>query len=548
MSFASAQLPEDYAELRALAAALQHKNLSLQGELEARDATLKTRDVELQVYKDEVYAKTLLIEKYKAQLAVLRRARFGRSSEKLDREIEQMELMLGDLEEGQAQLAAKREAREGAASLGNAAAPRVSRTEPTRRALPDHLPRERVDHTPDCTCPSCGGTRLRQIGVDEREVIEYVPSHFKVIVHVRPKLACRACEAITQVPMPSLPIVRGLPGPALLAHVITSKYCDHLPLYRQSEIYARENVELDRSTLAQWVGHMAALLMPLADAIAKHVRAGETVHADDTIVPALDPGRGKTKTGRLWVALRDESPFGSTVPPAVLYQYAPDRTMERAEALLKGCSGYLHSDAYSGFNSLYAPDPITGVPRFRAVSCWAHGRRYIYEAHVQGETPVTLGLLQRIGQLFDIEADIKGQSPEDRRRVRLEHSVPLLEDLKQTFDTTLLRISGKVKLAEGIRYITSRWESFTRYTTDGRLEICNNAVERAIRPLTLGRKNWLFVGSDTGGERAALMYTIIQSAKLNGLDPEAYLRDIISRIADHPINRIDELLPWNVRQ
>lgn len=295
MSLAAAKLPENIDELRAFAASLQ---------------------VEARLYQDELYAKTLHIEKLKAQLATLRRARFGRSSEKLDRDIEQMELMLGDLEEGQAQSLAKREQTAAALAPDAAASRKQEREEKARREFPEHLPREKVEHKPECVCPECGGTRLRQIGVDERNVLEYVPSHFKVVVHSRPKMACKDCEAIVQEPMPSLPIVKGLPGPNLLAHVLVSKYCDHLPYYRQSEIYAREGVELDRSTLAEWTGHMAALLMPLAGAIGEHVRQGETLHADDTPVPVLDPGRGKTKTGRFWAAVRDESPWGSTVPPA----------------------------------------------------------------------------------------------------------------------------------------------------------------------------------------------------------------------------------------
>jgi len=518
MPFTPEPLPENVDELRAFATFLQ----------------------------DELYAKTLHIEKLKAQLAVLRRARFGRSSEKLDREIEQMELMLGDLEEGQAQVFAKRE--KAAPQENNevaATACKKQREERARRELPAHLPRERVEHNPDCVCPFCGGERLRQIGIDEREVLEYVPSHFKVIIHVRPKMACRDCETITQQPMPALPIVRGMPGPGLLAHVIVSKYCDHLPLYRQSEIYARDGVNIDRSTLAEWVGHMAALITPLAEAIGRHVRAGETLHADDTPVPVLDPGRGKTKTGRLWVAVRDERSWGSTAPPAAVYHYAPDRTGERAETLLAGCKGYLHADAYAGFNRLYDLDPKTGVPRLMEVSCWAHARRKIYEVHAATNSPVAQEILERIGALFEIERAVKGQSPEARRHARIEQSVPLLAELKQMFEAALNKISGKSQLAQAIRYALSRWPQLTRYTTDGRLEMTNNAAERAIRPLALGRKNWLFAGSNTGGDRAAIMYTILETAKMNGLDPEAYLRNILTRIADHPINRIDDLLPWN---
>ena len=524
MSLAAAKLPENTDELRAFAASLQ---------------------VEAQIYKDELYAKTLHIEKLKAELAALRRARFGRSSEKLDREIEQGELLLGDLEEGQAERAVKRQQ-----AMPKSSVPAETReqSQPVRKPLPEHLPRERVEHEAACACPACGSTRLTKIGTDEREVLEYVPSHFKVIVHARPKMSCRDCEKIMQEPMPSLPIEKGMPGPGLLAHVLIAKYDDHLPLYRQSEIYAREGMGLDRSTLAEWVGKMGFLLTPLAEAIGQHARAGATIHADDTPVPVLEPGRGKTKVGRLWVAVRDERPWGSAAPPAAYYRYAPDRTAEQADALLKGCSGYLHADAYAGFKHLYEPDPKTGAPGLVEVACWAHARRKIYEVHAATASPAAHELLERIGVLFAIEADIRGKSPDERLKARIERAVPALDALKIVFEATLNKISNKSSLARALRYALSRWSSLTRYTTDGRLEISNNAAERAIRPLAVGRKNWLFAGSDTGGERAATIYTIIETAKMNGLEPEAYLRDIIARIADHPIKRIAELLPWNIPQ
>jgi transposase len=525
MTIAQPVLPENPDELRAFALALQWQN---------------------RVLEDELYAKTLHIEKLKMQLAALRRARFGRSSEKLDREIEQLELAIGELEEGEAHQAASLEA----APAGDHVAgvtPTPARNIPVRKALPAHLPREHVDHPAACTCPQCGGTRLTCIGTDEREVLEYVPSHFKVIVHVRPKMSCRDCETITQPPPPSLPIERGLPGPGLLAHVLVSKYCDHLPLYRQSVIYARNGVDIERSTMADWVGQMTFLLHPLAEAIGAHVRAGETLHADDTPVPVLDPGRGQTKTGRLWVAVRDERSWGSPTPAAVYYQYAPDRRAERAEALLQGCRGYLHADAYAGFRSLYEPKAIAAVAPLIEVGCWAHARRKIYEVHAATDSPRAQELLEDIGRLFTIEAEIKGRSAEERLTVRRRQTVPLLTDLKARFDETLAQVSAKSSLAEAIRYTTSRWPSMMRFVEDGRLEICNNAAERAMRPIAVGRHNWTFAGSDAGGERAAVMYTLIETAKINGLDPEAYLRDIIGRIADHPARRIGELLPWNIR-
>ena len=325
MSRSAADLPEDPAELRRFAAALAA----------------------------EVHSKTLLIEKLRMQLSILRRARFGRSSEKLDREIEQLELLLGDIEESDAERQARTEA-----SDGEASSTLPSKKPSVRKPLPDHLPLETVMHEAPCVCPTCGATKFGRIGADERTVLEYVPSHFKRVLHVRPKMSCRACETVVQAPMPTLPIEKGRPGPALLAHVLVSKYCDHLPLHRQADIYGRSGVEIDRSVMAGWVGHMAALLEPLAERIARHVRAGAALHADDTPVPVLDPGRGRTKTGRLWTAVRDESPYGSTAPPAAFYLYSPDRRAERAHALLKGCRGHLHADAYAGFAGLYEADPL----------------------------------------------------------------------------------------------------------------------------------------------------------------------------------------------
>jgi transposase len=310
-------------------------------------------------------------------------------------------------------------------------------------------------------------------------------------------------------------------------------------------IYAREGVDIDRSTMADWVGSMAALVAPLAEAIGRHVRAGAVLHADDTTVPVLEPGRGRTRTGRLWAVVCDERPFAGTAPAAALYRYSPDRRGEHAEALLGSCRGFLHADGYAGFNTLFACDPVSGTPRLTEVSCWAHARRQLYEVHEATASPLAREALERIAELFVIEAQINGRAPSQRLAARQRDAVPLLAALKTFLDQALSQISGKSTLAKAIRYTLSRWPALTRYTTDGRLEMTNNAVERAIRPLVLGRKNYLFAGSDSGGVRAAAMYTLIETAKLGGLNPEAYLRDVFARIADHPINRIDALLPWN---
>jgi len=525
MFLAMQPLPADPAELRTFAVGLQ--------------AELARKDIELAANAAEIHAKTLHIEKLKVQLAVLRRARFGRSSEKLDHEIEQLELLIGELEED----VAAQDARAGTTDPNTAAKPR-QRRHPVRKPLPDHLPRETVIHEPACTCPGCGGTTFSRIGHDEREVLEYIPSSFKVICHVRPKLSCRACETIVQAPMPSLPIERGRPGPSLVAHVVVSKYCDHTPLHRQSVIYAREGVALDRATLADWVGQAEFLLSPLAEAIGRHVRAGSVLHADDTTVPVLAPGSGKTKTGRLWVVLRDERPWGSDVNPAAFYLYSPDRKGIRAEALLGTCHGFLHADGYAGFDRLYQPTKPDGDPPLIEVACWSHARRKFYDVHHATASPIAMEALERIAALFAVEGSIRGRAPELRAAIRQEHAQPLLEKLKTFLETSLRQVSGKSALAQAIRYALSRWKALSRYITNGRLEISNNAAERAMKPPVLGRKNYLFCGSDAGGRRAACMYTIIETCRMNAIDPQVYLADVLARIADHPIHRIDELLPW----
>ena len=521
-------------------ASLKRKLAEKDALLAEKEALLIERERVIAVRDAELYAKTLQIEHIKAQLAVLRRARFGRSSEKLDSEIEQLELVLGELEEGVAESNERAARAQPDAKFGERRKA-ADRKPFGRKPLPDHLPRERVVHEPPLGCSSCGGTVLRKIGEDVTEVLEYVPSSFKVIEHVRPKLSCRTCATILQAPLPSFPIERGRAGPALLAHVVVAKFADALPLYRQTAIYQRAGVDLDRSTMADWVGSMAALIDPLYEAIGLHARRGDVHFADDTTVPVLAPGKGRTDTGRLWVVLRDETPWCGSAPPAAFYRYSRDRKAEQAEALLGTCRGFLHADGYAGFKGLYEVDPKIAAPRLIEVACWSHARRKIYDVHVDTGSPLAKEALERIAELFTIEADISGRPAAERAAVRQVQSVPRLGDLERFFRAALSEISAKSKLASAIRYALSRWAALTRYTCDGRLEMSNNAAERAIRPLVLGRKNYLFAGSDRGGVRAAKMYTIVESAKLNRLDPEAYLRDIFARIADHPINRIDEL-------
>jgi transposase len=494
---------------------------SLQRLVRAQQAQLLSRD--------------MLIAQLKLQLSRLKRMTFGQSSEQLDTRIAQLELSLEELEASAA-----------AASPTRTAA-RDPAIRPARQALPDHLPREPHVHEPltgSCHCPACGGA-LRRLGEDTSEVLEYVPEHWKVIKHVRPKYSCGACQQIVQASAPSRPIDRSYAGPGLLAHTLVSKYCDHIPYYRQSQIYARDGIELDRSTLADWAGSASSLLDPLLAALEDYVMAARKLHADDTPIPVLAPGTGKTKTGRLWAYLRDDRAAGSTDPPAVLFRYSPDRKGERPREHLKRFRGVLQADAYGGFNGLYDREH---EPLIEA-ACWAHARRKIFEVYDSTASPIAFEALERIGALYKIEADMRGRLPDERRAVRQARAAPLLKDLHEWMRERIRREpSRKSDICKAFRYTLSLWTQLTLYAEDGRIEIDNNPVERQLRAVALGRKNYLFAGSDAGGERAAAFYSLIGSAKLCGLDPQGYLRQVFGRIAEHPINRIEELLPWNLAE
>jgi transposase len=529
--------PLDSSELPRKATAL--RDLLLQREAEHAEesqrqaAELERQAAELQAARNGLQEQVLRNEQLKARLARLLRERFGASSEKLRGSIEQLELILEDLETQIAETAPAEPE-----PPTPPATPERTRKKPVRKPLPANLPREVVEHPAPCACPQCGGA-LRPLGEDVTEILEYVPASFHVIRHVRPKLSCDACESIAQAPAPELPIRRGLAGPGLIAHVLTAKYCDHLPLYRQAEIYARDGIDLDRSTLSDWVGQSAALVRPLVGAVEAHVMTAERVHADDTTVPVLDPGRGNTKTGRLWCYVRDDRPFAGPAPPAVLYRYSPDRKGEHPRTHLDAFHGILQADGYAGYARLYD----RGVTE---AACWAHVRRKFFDVHAATQSPLAHEALQRIAALYAIEATIRGEPPEARLRVRQAQSAPLFAGLKDWMDRTLARISGKTDLAAAIRYALTRWDALTLVLRDGRACLDNNAAERAMRPMTLGRKNWLFAGSDAGGERAAAIYTLTETAKLNMLDPEDYLRRVLERIAEHPVKRVHELLPWNL--
>ena len=534
------QLPDDVAELKRL--------------LLASDSALVASTAELAAAKNGLVVTQLTIEKLKAQIAKFRREKFGSSSERMERTLEQLELALEEAEAAKAEATAPLPPDTDAPSREpEAPAPAKKK----RRTLPPEFARRDVVHTPSGVCKSCGGTEHRTVGESVTEVLAYVPARFEVIRHVRPACSCRKCETMAQAPMPDLPIPRGMVDASFLAHILIAKFCDHLPLYRQAEIYARAGLDIDRSQLAAWLGHVAWLLKPLVELMAAHVMAGRVIHADDTPIDVLAPGTGKTKTGRLWVYLRDERPHAGTTPPAVLYRYTPDRKGEHCRAELASFAGCLHADGYSGFSKLYAGprrhlagEPAAeaeGPPRIVEIACWSHVRRGFTDDYAAHKGAIAKEALDRIGALFDIERVVAGKPPEIRRAVRQRTARPKIDELATWFDAQLQKIPGKSDLAGAIRYARSRWVALTRYLDDGRLEISNNAAENQIRPAALGRKNWLFCGSDTGGERAAAFYTLIRTARLNGIEPEEWLTDVIARIGAHPINRLAELLPWNWR-
>jgi len=508
-------------------------NQALRALILAQHRTLAAQDEELRSKDEQLASREAEIERLKLLIAKLKRIQFGRRSEKLERQIEQLELKLDELETAQAE---KTVAAPTPGVTGHAAD--VGR--PVRRPLPAHLPREVRKILPkEEACPDCGG-KLKSLGEDVSEILEYIPALFRVIRQVRPKLACSRCDKIVQAEAPSRPIARGMAGPGMLAHVLVSKYCDHLPLYRQAEIYARQGVDLDRGTLADWVGGTSHLLQPLVEALRRHVMKAGKVHADDTPVPVLAPGNGKTKIGRLWTYVRDDRPAGDSTPPAVWFAYSPDRKGEHPERHLREFRGLLQADAYAGFNHLYEDG------RIQEVACWAHVRRKFYDLLVAHKSPVAQEALERIAALYAIESEIRGRPPNERREVRQARARPLLGSLRAWLESCLPKLSQKSDTTAAVKYALGLWPALVRYADDGRLEIDNNAAERALRVVALGRKNYLFAGSNAGGERAAALYSLIGTAKLNGVDPESYLREVLTRIAEHPINRIEELLPWKI--
>jgi transposase len=522
---------------------------SLPQDIETLQRLLRARDAELAQARAAASSAEALIAHLRLTIEKMRHEIYGPRNERMARLIDQMELQLEELE---AAVAEDELAAENAAAGGNdtTSVRAFTRKRPARQPFPAHLPRERVIVPGPTACACCGSTRLAKLGEDVTETLEVVPRQWKVVQVVREKFTCRDCEKISQPPAPFHVLPRGFAGPSLLAMVLFEKYGQHQPLNRQSERYAREGVELSVSTLADQVGGCATVLRPIYDLIRAHVFAGERVHGDDTTVPVL--ARYQTRTGRLWAYVRDDKPFAGRAPPAAVFFYSRDRTAEHPERHLQGYSGILQADEYAGFNRLYEAGrkggPITEA------SCWAHGRRKFFKladvtAKASGKlaviAPIAFEAVKRIDAIFDVEREINGRSIGERLAVRRERVAPLVSELETWMRARRAKLSRHHDLARAMDYMLKRWDTFTRFLDDGRICLTNNAAERVLRSIALGRKSWLFAGSDRGGERAAVMYTLIQTARLNDVDPQAWLADVLARINDHNIQTVDQLLPWN---
>jgi transposase len=544
MEAAISSLPDDVEALKALVATMSRR--AEEAEQNAAAATAKLANA--MAHQSAIEA---LIAHLKLQIAKLKREQYGPSAERSRRLLDQMELQLEELEADAAEddLIAE----EAAARTTTVTA--FERKRPARKPFPDHLPRERVVVPAPCCCPACGGDRLSRLGEDVTETLEVIPRSWKVIQTVREKFSCRDCEKIAQAPAPFHVVPRGWAGPSFLAMLLFEKYGQHQPLNRQAERFAREGVPLSISTLADQVGAAAHALMPLYKLIEAHVLAASRIHGDDTTVPVM--AKGKTDTARLWVYVRDDRPFAGSDPPAALFHYSRDRRGEHPQSHLAAWSGILQADAYGGYNELYREGRTPG-PVLEA-GCFAHARRKFFElADVANAArrksrgqrssmiyPIALEAVQRLDALFDIERGINGKAPAERLAIRQELSAPLMAELHAWLTAQAAKLSRGHDLTKACFYMLKRWDAFTRFLDDGRICLTNNAAERALRCIPLGRKAWLFCGSDRGGQRAAVIYTLIQTAKLNDVDPQAWLADILARIADHPATKLDELLPWN---
>jgi transposase len=541
---AAESLPSDLAAAHAMI--LAERNARVMAEANAAVAKAEAANAQADLSSSEA-----LIAHLKLAIEKLRRELYGTRSERKARLLDQMELQLEDLEAA---------ATEDELAAEQAAAPTQTiksfeRKRPSRKPFPDHLPRERVVVAAPESCPCCGSAKLSKLGEDVTETLEVIPRQWKVIQTVREKFSCRECEKITQPPAPFHVTPRGFAGPNLLAMILFEKFGQHQPLNRQSERYRREGIDLSVSTLADQVGACTTVLQPLHTLIEAHVLAAERLYGDDTTVPIL--AKGKTVTGHIWTYVRDDRPFGSRAPPAAIYYASRDRRHEHPVRHLRAFLGILQADAYGGYNELYQPSRSPGP--ITSALCWSHARRQFFElADIaanarRGKTavaisPVALEAVRRIDVLFDIERGINGGSAEERLRVRREKSAPLLTALEAWLRDERAGLSRSASVAKPIDYMLKRWDRFTRFIDDGRICLTNNVAERALRGFALGRKSWLFAGSERGADRAAAMATLIMTAKLNDVDPLAWLSDVLSRIAEHPVQRLDELLPWNWRK
>jgi transposase len=539
MTLSAKTLPTDIESLHKMIVQQRVQLEDSQHQLEQSHLQLEQHQLQLQSAKGEVIHLSAWVEKLKLEIAVLKRLRFGKASEKLDAQIAQLELIVDELESEQGEHAQLTGA---LVTTDDSIAHDLAQVQVKRprKLLPEHLPRETKTYAPVCTCPSCGGEQWRVVGEDVSETLELVPQRFKVIRHVRQKFSCAQCQTMVQAPAPSRPISKSPLGASVMAHVLVGKYVDHLPLHRQSDMYERQGVELARSTLADMVGGASALLKPLVESLKRYVFSATKLHCDDTPVDVLQPGRKTTKTGRLWGYARDDRASNDHSPAAVWFTYTPDRKGIHPQTHLKGFKGIVQADAYAGYDKVYESEQITEA------ACWAHARRKFYDLAQATGSPVARAALEKIAQLYAIEKACRGNDASERLRVRQEQALPLLKDYEQWLKTTLASTSQKLPLGQAILYSLKQWPALMVYASDGQVEMDNNTIERQIRPIALGKKNWLFAGSDNGGERAAAMYSLLNTAKLNGLDPEAYLRHVLERIADHKINAVDQLLPWSV--
>lgn len=476
----------------------------------------------------------------KEQLKLLKAKKFGKSSEKLDQQIHQLELWI---EEGEIEAADAIKK----SSTENDKKPDPKKLQPKRQKLPEHLPREDVILNPDPECPKCGGEDFRKIADDISETLEHIPASFKVIRHIRPRCVCINCENIVQAYAPSKAIAKGKAGPGLLAHILVQKYCNHLPIYRQHEIYKREGVEIAKSTMTSWAGQCVKLLQPLIDELNKSVFSSRELHGDDTPVKVLAPGLGKTKTGRIWCYVRDGRPHGDKTPPAVRYFYSADRKGARPAEHLKDYTGILHADAYAGYDKLYVSNKRNLEATIEEAACWAHTRRKFYEVTIANDNAnIAISVLEQISEIYKIEAEIKGQDPVIRLAHREQRSKDLVVKLFINFKKYRKDLPTKSVTSKAIAYALNNEAALMRFLENGRVEIDNNAAERAMRPIAVGRKNWLFAGSDRGGNTAAGIYSLIETAKLNNINPWAYLHKVLDTIQDYNCKKIADLLPWNI--